>query len=272
MALQINLNKNKIIFLYFKKLMSIRDIAFYFKVSAVTVRSHMIRYNISRRNLSQANKLKKCPERFSISKTELNELYIQNHLSTIKIAKLLGCSSSTIINKLKKYKIPCHRLDYPSSFKGKKHTVKTKRLLRKNHLGLKLKISPEVKKKLSRERSIFFRGQNNPMFGKYGCLNPMWKGGLSKMPYAFEFTDKLKYQIRQRDGFVCKLCGLSEHQHRRLYYRNLSVHHIDYNKLDCKENNLITLCQKCHARVNFERKYWTRFFSKIIKGYNLCAK
>lgn len=37
----------------------------------------------------------------------------------------------------------------------------------------------------------------------------------------------------------------------------------DYNKKNCNPNNLITLCHKCHQKTNFNRKKWTKYFSKL---------
>ena len=34
----------------------------------------------------------------------------------------------------------------------------------------------------------------------------------------------------------------------------LAIHHIDYNKKNNKEENLITLCRSCNVKVNFNRK------------------
>lgn len=39
------------------------------------------------------------------------------------------------------------------------------------------------------------------------------------------------------------------------------VHHIDYNKLNCNPNNLITLCKSCHMKTNFNREYWLDYFN-----------
>ena len=46
----------------------------------------------------------------------------------------------------------------------------------------------------------------------------------------------------------------------------LSLHHIDYNKDNCVETNLIVLCLRHNAVVNFRRNYWSSRFSKIIKN------
>jgi hypothetical protein len=48
----------------------------------------------------------------------------------------------------------------------------------------------------------------------------------------------------------CFLCGEDGHD----------VHHIDYNKFNCEEWNLIYLCTYHHGLTNFNREYWQDFF------------
>lgn len=40
-----------------------------------------------------------------------------------------------------------------------------------------------------------------------GKNNPAWAGGLSFEEYPVDWTDTLKRSIKERDGFVCKMCG-----------------------------------------------------------------
>ncbi len=90
--------------------------------------------------------------------------------------------------------------------------------------------------------------------------------GASKRKYAFGFTHKLKLKIRERDNYTCQNCDMIEEEHLSVYGRALEVHHINYNKEDHQEENLITLCQQCNIRANYNRKYWTEFFSnKLLK-------
>ena len=53
---------------------------------------------------------------------------------------------------------------------------------------------------------------------------------------------------------------MTEKKHKALYKRNLHIHHIDYDKLNCKPENLITLCHSCHAKSNYNRDYWFAFY------------
>ena len=90
--------------------------------------------------------------------------------------------------------------------------------------------------------------------------NPSWKGGKSFELYGLEFNNKLKEQIRKRDGYVCQECGLPECSNNR----NLDIHHIDYNKKNNHLNNLISLCHDCHLKTNFKRKDWKNYFMRKL--------
>lgn len=82
---------------------------------------------------------------------------------------------------------------------------------------------------------------------KKGAEHHNWQGGISKLPYPFEFNDELKLKIRTRDGHICQNCGATE---------NLCVHHIDYVKANLDDCNLITVCSSCNVKANFVRPYW----------------
>src|SRR3990167_7883641 len=77
-------------------------------------------------------------------------------------------------------------------------------------------------------------------------------------PYSIDFDFKLKEVVRARDYIICQLCN-------RKSKRKLSVHHIDYNKQNSNEKNLISLCQSCHAKTNDNRSFWRRYFQEIVQ-------
>jgi hypothetical protein len=89
-----------------------------------------------------------------------------------------------------------------------------------------------------------------------------WKGGLSFQGYCKTWNDcEFKQYIFERDSYKCQNI-YCHHTSTRL-----SRHHIDYNKKNCDPNNVITLCNSCNARANKNRKYWKRFYKRIMK-YN----
>jgi|GEM_PF-6298222 len=57
---------------------------------------------------------------------------------------------------------------------------------------------------------------------------------------------KVKQKVKSRDG-LCQCCGEDANGH-------LEVHHIlpvaKYKDLACDMNNMISLCQKCHAKYH----------------------
>jgi len=130
---------------------------------------------------------------------------------------------------------------------------------------------------VARER--FKDPTKNPMYGRThskeacrrigeahrGPKNFNWHGGARQVPYTFEFSKKLKAEIRCRDGYKCVVCGLTEKEHLQLYRRVLIVHHADYRKHNCAKSNLATVCMQCNSRVNFNREKWLRFFKQLVQ-------
>jgi hypothetical protein len=78
-------------------------------------------------------------------------------------------------------------------------------------------------------------------------------GGNTPYPLEFNYIKKI---ILKRDNCICQKCR----------QKGTHVHHIDYNKENCNETNLITLCGKCNLKVNNNRDYWFAYFTYIIKG------
>lgn len=98
---------------------------------------------------------------------------------------------------------------------------------------------------------------------KQGEGNPMWLGGKSFEPYCHKFNDELKEYVRDKFGRQCFICGSPENG------RKLSVHHVDYNKLQgCKGKTwtLIPLCNSCHPKTNRNRSHW---FNLLINYWAL---
>lgn len=89
-----------------------------------------------------------------------------------------------------------------------------------------------------------------------GKCNPNYIDGKSNEPYPLEFNEELKLKIRKRDNYTCQICDVTEEEYITVFGISLCVHHIDYDKQNCDEGNLITLCNQCNIRVNYNRKYW----------------
>lgn len=98
-----------------------------------------------------------------------------------------------------------------------------------------------------------------------GSNNNAWRGGVACEPYCSEWSfEEFKNLIKERDGYKCLNPGCWKTSER------LSVHHIDYNKKNCEQYNLITLCTSCNARANKDRDWHEAWYSSILfRRYNI---
>lgn len=163
---------------------------------------------------------------------------------------------------------------------GHKHTEETKRKMSetKKRLGIKppnrkgIPLTEEHKQKISKANT------NNPKMIKAltgricspetrkkiseaqsGDKSPHWKGGIAYQPYPKDWNETLRDSIRQRDNYMCLVCGVSQDELIG-HFKRLDVHHIDYNKDNLDPNNLITLCKSCHSKTTNNRDYWINYF------------
>jgi DNA-directed RNA polymerase subunit RPC12/RpoP len=159
--------------------------------------------------------------------------------------------------------------------------------------------SLKTRKLISKKAKIRLKNpRNNPMFGKRNFSafkrmtlhNPMKKlknrlrisklakirlknpkncpnyiHGQGNFPYTLDFSKELKNKIRNRDKYKCQLCSKTQQKELKVNNRKLSIHHIDYNKDNCRKNNLIALCNKCNLKVNYNRDYWYAYFTYILE-------
>ena len=93
-----------------------------------------------------------------------------------------------------------------------------------------------------------------------GEINSNWQGGISRKPYSLEWSESLRRRIRDIDRHMCKSCGIRE-INLHGFHKKLDVHHIDYNKENCRETNLISVCHSCNIIANYTRDYWYAFYT-----------
>lgn len=178
---------------------------------------------------------------------KLKEL-CDTHLTLLEISKQLNKSILRVNNKLRLLNLKAswwspNEIEYLKAHYNS-HNVK------------------EIGKVLNRTKSMVYR--------KSSELNITQKDNSGSNHYAFkedkreyptEWNEALRRKIRKRDNYQCRTCGKTQKEEEIA----LPVHHIDYNKENNKETNLITLCRVCHAITNVHRKQWTLFFVSLMK-------
>jgi len=165
--------------------------------------------------------------------------------------------------------------EHENVFKFKKHSKETKKVLRfkanerwdnpqerikiGNIIRRKFRDDPEYSKRISEScRGRKLSEETKKKIARPGPLNPNWRGGTANEPYCVDWVEEFKFMIKERDKFECQnpdCWGKSE---------RLNVHHIDYIKKNCEFSNLITLCNSCNGRANFNREYWEQLYSGIL--------
>lgn len=141
-------------------------------------------------------------------------------------------------------------------------------------LGTRLPVSEEHGRKISIGRAGIpnsFKGKTyKDIYGdraeeiankKRGENSGTWQGGKSFEVYPQEFNKKLKEKIRVRDGFKCVECGVPEKE----LFRFLDIHHIDENKRNNSDHNLVSLCHSCHRKIHNTKQDWINYFRNLIK-------
>ena len=87
-----------------------------------------------------------------------------------------------------------------------------------------------------------------------------WRGGISFEPYGIEFNGHLKQKIRDRDKHTCQICKIEE----KHFKKKLAIHHIDYDKENNIDLNLISCCHSCHTRTNHNRRLWRQLLQMYV--------
>ena len=160
--------------------------------------------------------------------------------------------------------------NHTSYIKGKPKCINCGKLLTNYDAKRCHKHANLVSNKLRLKTRRSYKEENNPFYGKkhtrktkklislaqIGEKSHTFNNWSSREPYNKEWSEELRETIRKRDHYKCQLC----------HKRGKPVHHIDYNKQNCKENNLITLCIKCNSKVNFNRNYYKKHFKNVIKS------
>jgi len=213
-----------------------------------------------KRKISESRKGQKCSEETKRKMSEArmgekNPNYGKTHSEETR-RKISFATKKAMKN------VPREKLQ---SWKDKHPSEEAKLKMSKASKGRKK--SEETKKRMS-EAS---KGERNSFYGKHHSeetkqiiseavmkeKNGNWAGGISKLPYAFDFNNELKELIKKRDEYRCHYpeCDATE---------SLVVHHVDYDKMNSDPDNLITLCNRHNGKVNSNREYWAKHFKEMI--------
>lgn len=140
---------------------------------------------------------------------------------------------------------------------------------RKKISEVKMNPSEEVRQKHSNAAKRQFEDPEQRRIrhdARIGSNHPMWKGGVSFLPYCPKFNEDFKERVRAFFGYICQFCGTPQNG------RKLAVHHVNFNKDSCCDPNaprlFIPLCHgKCHMQTNINRPFWEQYFTDMIMGY-----
>jgi hypothetical protein len=97
--------------------------------------------------------------------------------------------------------------------------------------------------------------------GVSGSNNYNWRGGISCEPYCQQWTDKeyKDWLINKRDAGKCQNSQCNGKS------KKICLHHINYDKKDCRPANLITLCISCNSKANKDREWHESWYSLLLK-------
>lgn len=182
---------------------------------------------------------------------------VRKRLDSGKICKSCGCIKNELIGEANKGKKRTEEQNKINSeiHLGKKHPLFGKN--RSEETKYKIRESNKGKKRTAEQKLNMSKSH----IGKTGELASNWQNGKSFEIYPKEFNKALKQSILERDNYTCQCldCIIEN-------ITDLHIHHIDFNKQNNDPENLITLCNSCHAKTNGKNKrnYFTEFYKNII--------
>jgi len=81
--------------------------------------------------------------------------------------------------------------------------------------------------------------------------------------------DEIATEIKEQAGWKCEQCGLQcrfPGAEFDTHKRTLTVAHINHVEMDCRPENLVALCPRCHLAYDETRKVMQRLAKKRIKS------
>lgn len=197
--------------------------------------------------------------------------YINGHNVRGKIVSFETRKKMALNNGMKRpevwFRFKGNQFAKGNTFVMSREAVEASRLKR---IGLKRSLEQcSNMKKGFLEKRRSYKGVSNPNYGNgekvRGEKNPNWVPDKPVGCYGIEFTYGLKERIRFRDGYKCRICGCPQVEN----ITSLQIHHIDYDKKNSEDRNLISLCNRCHSKTNFNREKWINYFKGILLSEHL---
>ena len=184
---------------------------------------------------------KRTPEtRAKMSNARIGMVFSAEHCANIKKSRTVEFREKQR-QRMSGANNPMYGKTTPEDVKEKLHHA----MLGNKHL-LGHKHSKESRKKMSDAR----KGENHPN----------WRGGTTKDPYCPIFQNKdFRAMVLERDNNECQNPDCWDVGAR------ICLHHIDYDRVECKLDNLITLCHSCNMRANYDREWNMLNYQEIIK-------
>lgn len=249
---RLDINKEILLKLYLEQELSIRDIAKFFKCTHTTIRRKIKQLNIPIRKTSEV--IKKFytlnPDKLPVKKGSKRSDQIKQKIALSKIGKSISIETKKKLSE---------------RFKGK-----NSHFWRGGLIQCKCDCCGMM---IYKNKYNFFKYLHH--FCGRDCRNKFFiidkkikfQNRVRKYPSCF--NNKLKQQIRKRDNFTCQNCGMVEEEHINKYKRKLDIHHIDHNKNNCLDDNLITLCRKCNIKANNNENFWEIFYKGVVDGITI---
>jgi hypothetical protein len=150
-----------------------------------------------------------------------------------------------------------------------------------NNPAKRKEVRMKISNKMMGRNAYWAKGDNNPMkrpdiidkitknlIGKkrpdmIGKKNYNYRNGKRHNPYPNGWRT-IQQKIRERDR-KCVICRVSNKRHIEIYGRQLSVHHIDGDKKNIDQINLVCLCDSHHVKI-------LRFFEEMKDYFYLKIK
>lgn len=204
-------------------------------------------------------------EALGFTKEWLISQYLTQGKSANQIAKEIGRDSKRVWEWIVNYGLDTRSRGHNyhknlvmdgSSFRGKRHTDKTKMRL----------------SELAKTDGRLPWGKNNEPYwkGKTGEKHPAFKGGLTPERQAVYSSQEWVQAVKDvwyRDNATCQHCG--KHHNEAGSRGTFHIHHIisfQVKEFQTDVNNLVLLCKECHKFVHSKKNVHKIFIKEVSNG------